>query len=61
MARKNKPMTVGQLINELTQYDHDLPVELSSDAEGNSYSYVWSVADGESDITGKRCITIIPE
>ena len=61
MARKNNPMTVGQLIKELESFDPDLPVEMASDAEGNSYHYVYCVAEGESERTGESCATIMPE
>lgn len=61
MARKNKPMTVGELIKELEPFDPDLPVEMASGADGNYYHYVYGVADGQSEHTGEDCATIIPE
>ena len=61
MARKNKPMTVGQLVNELSQFHEDTVVEMASDAEGNAWHYVFSVEDGDSEETGEPRALIIPE
>ena len=47
MARKKnvKAMTVGQLVNELTQFDQDRVVEIASDPEGNYFAHVDQLTD----------------
>ena len=36
----SKPITVGELIETLKKYPKDMRVAMSSDSEGNSYSYI---------------------
>lgn len=61
MKSKTKHMTVGQLINELSQFREDTVVEMASDAEGNAWHYVFAVEDGESEETGEPRALIIPD
>ena len=35
-----KPITVGELIEALKEYPKDMRVAMSSDSEGNRYSYI---------------------
>ncbi len=53
-------MTVGRLMKALAKYDEDLPVEVSSDPEGNHFSAMHEATEEESERTGERCLTIWP-
>ena len=54
-------MKVKDLIKELSKLDENLDVCMSSDAEGNNFSFIDLVqSNGETNM-GKKIVTLFPE
>ncbi len=59
LLKKDSNMTVGELIEELQSFDHDLPVFHNNDEEGNVVSHV-AISFMSNDDADPVCVILGP-